>query len=361
MIPIAKPLIGDNEKKAVLEVLESGMLAHGKKAKELEKKFAEFIGSKHAVLTTSGTTALQLMLLAGGIKPGDKIITTAFTFSATADTIAMCGAVPVFVDIDENSFNISPEAIEHALITVKNIKAIVVVHLYGLPANMNEIMEIAQKYNVQVYEDAAQAHGASINGTKVGSIGLAGAFSFYPTKNMTCGGGGIITTNDSNLANQAALLANHGQTGPYKHNILGFNYRSNDIQAAIGIVQLKNLPSFNRDRQLNASYYSGNIKNPLITLPTTKKKCRHVYNLYTIKCNQRDKLLSFLQARGIGAKIYYPTLLQNQNSIQSYGYIDCGCKVANIVSNQVLSLPVHPSLTTQELKHIVDTVNDFKG
>lgn len=250
MIPIAKPNIGEEEKNAVMEVLESGMLAQGLKVKEFEERFAKYIGTKYAVATSNGTTALHIALLSSGIKKGDEVITTPFSFIASATSILFCNAVPVFADIKTKTFNINPNKIEKAI--TKKTKAIMVVHLYGQSSEMDRIKEIANKKKLSLIEDACQAHGAENNGKRVGSIGDIGCFSFYPTKNMTTGEGGMITTNDHVIAEKVRLLRDHGQKERYEHVIVGYNYRMTNIAAAIGIEQLQKLEQFNKKRRENA-------------------------------------------------------------------------------------------------------------
>ncbi len=238
-VNIAQPQIGKEEIKAVTEVLKSGMLAQGPKVAEFEEKFAKFIGVKCAIATTSGTTALHVALLSAGIGPGDEVITTPLTFIATANAILYTGARPVFVDIDEATYNINPDLIEKVI--TEKTKAIMPVHLYGQSANMTKIMAVARKHKLTVIEDACQAHGARWKEKKVGSFGI-GAFSFYPTKNMTTGEGGMITTDSKEIYEKACLIRAHGSKVKYYHDILGYNFRLTDIGAAIGIEQLKKLP-----------------------------------------------------------------------------------------------------------------------
>ena len=251
-INIASPQIGKEEIKAVTDVMKSGMLAQGPRVAEFEEKFAKFIGTKYAVATSSGTTALEVALRAHGIKEGDEVITTPFTFIASANSILYTGARPVFVDIDPETFNIDPDLIEKAI--TKKTKAILPVHLYGSACDMTKIMQIAKKHHLDVIEDACQAHGAEWKNKKVGSFGT-GTFSLYPTKNMTTGEGGMITTNDKEVYEQALLIRAHGSKVKYYHDILGYNYRMTDIEGAIGIEQLKKLPKFNKARQANARVF----------------------------------------------------------------------------------------------------------
>ena len=361
MIPIAIPQLGEKEIQAIANLNASGPVPPGVKVQEFEEKFAEYIGANYAIMTSSGPTALQLMLLAAGIKPGDKVITTPFNFSAAADSIVLCGAEPVFIDVEEYSFNMSSAALKQALQTVSGVKAVLVTHLYGLPADMAEIVGLADSCGIQVFEDTFQALGARIDGRRVGSIGRAGAFSFHAVHNMTCAGGGMITTNDSGLAEAAQQLVSLPQNRVRPQLMSGIYCKSNDLQAVIGIHQLDRLAGFNRERQLNAFYYSGNITNSAIILPLIRRKQEHVYNFYTIKTRSRDKLLSYLLNSGIQAQVFYPHLIQKLDSYQRLVFHDCGCPVAEQLSNHVLSLPVHPALTLDQLQYTVDKLNDYVG
>ncbi len=362
MIPIAKPLIGEEEKQAVLDVLASGMLAQGPKVKEFEQAFALFIGAKHAIATSNGTTALHAALLAHNIKQGDEVITSPFSFIATANTIQMAGATPVFVDIDSQTFNLNPDKIEQAI--TKNTKAIMPVHLYGNPANMQQIQAIAKKHNLIIIEDACQAHGASyqINQQiqKVGSQHTA-CFSFYPTKNITTGEGGIITTNDDNLADKMRKLIAHGSSIRYYHDHLGYNYRMTDIAAAIGIEQLKKINQFNNARIKNATYLTKHLSQiPGIIPPTIT--AGHVFHQYTIRITtdfpkNRDELSKHLTQHSIGNAIFYPVPIHKQNAYSEYRHLSF--PITETITNEVLSLPIHPSLTEQELDHITKTIKEI--
>lgn len=360
MIPIAKPLLGEEEKRAVLEVLDSGIISQGPKVEEFEKKFAEFIGVKHAIATSNGTTALHVALLARGIGPGDEVITTPFTFIATANAIKMAGATPIFVDIEEESFNINPDLIE-TVITPKT-KAIMPVHLYGRAAQMDKIIEIARKYNLLVIEDACQAHGAEFAGKKVGSF-RDSCFSFYPTKNMAVGEGGMITTNDDEVAKKVRMLINHGSEKRYYHDLVGYNYRMTDLAAAIGIEQLKKLPSFNEKRKRNAQYLS-------MQLPRTKGIIApevvdgHVFHQYTIRITNdfplsRDQVLERLKEKEIGSAVFYPVPIHKQKAYAEYS--SQFFPVAERLAQEVISLPVHPSVTEEELQYIVNVFKEMSS
>ncbi|MEK6968836.1 MAG: DegT/DnrJ/EryC1/StrS family aminotransferase [Nanoarchaeota archaeon] len=358
MIPIAKPIIGEEEKRAVLEVLNSGMLAQGKKVTEFETNFANYVGVKHAIATSNGTTALHAALLAHGIGPDDEVITTPFTFIATANAIKMVGAKPVFVDIEEDSLNLNPDLIE-AVITAKT-KAILPVHLFGLPADMKKIQESADKHNLIIIEDACQAHGAAFDGQKVGSFGT-GCFSFYPTKNITTGEGGIITTNDSALANKIKKIINHGSEKKYYHDCLGYNFRMTDIAAAIGIEQLKKINQFNQKRKENAILLNKILKDKQgIVLPLINEG--HSLHQYTIRIlpelgKTREEIIEILKQTGIDSSVFYPLPVHKQKSFAEYNHLTL--PVAEKVAQQVLSLPINPSVTTEEIELIGKTIKEL--
>ena len=356
MIPIAKPLLGAEEKRAVLEVLDSSILAQGKKVAEFEHDFARYIGVKHAIATSNGTTALHAALLAHNIQAGDEVITSPFSFIATANAIRMCGATPVFVDIDENTFNINPNLIEAAITT--KTKAIMPVHLFGLPAEMEAITKIAQKHNLIIIEDACQAHGAEFQGKKVGSFGT-GCFSFYPTKNMTTGEGGMITTNEDTIAAAIRNSINHGSTKKYYHDVVGFNYRMTDIAAAIGVEQLKKLEFFNRKRKENARYLNVALREiPGLVLPQEKNHVFHQYTIRIIPSNvkKREEVKHFLTQKEIGTAVFYPVPIHKQNAYREYHHLSF--PVTEKICQEVLSLPVHPLLSPEEIDFICTTMQE---
>ncbi|MCU0850992.1 MAG: DegT/DnrJ/EryC1/StrS family aminotransferase [Candidatus Thermoplasmatota archaeon] len=354
MIPIAKPLIGDEEKTAVMNVLNSGMLASGPRTEEFEKKFAEYVGTKYAIATTSGTTALHLGLLGLGVTKHDEVILPSFSFIATANAVLFCDAVPVFCDVDPRTFNLAPEKIEK-LIT-KKTKAIMPVHLYGQAADMNPIQEIAQKHSVHIIGDACQAHGAVYDGKMVGSFGDVECFSFYPTKNMTTGEGGMVTTNNQEVAELIISLRNHGREKTkwgYEHGRLGYNYRMTDIGAAIGLEQLKKLPKNIQMRQKNAAYFDAHLKT--VEIPYVLPKATHAYHQYTIKSKNRDALTASLKKNEIGFGIYYPQPLHTYKHLKKYAHDDL--KNSETLGNEVVSLPVHPALSSQDIDTIVKVIN----
>ena len=361
-IPIANPVLDEADIKAVAEVLGSGALAQGLKVARFEEGFASYIGTRYAIATSSGTAALHTTLLAQGIGQGDEVITTPFSFIASANAILFCQAKPVFVDIDENTYNIKSGLISEK-ITPKT-KAIIAVHLYGQPCDMKEIASICHQNNLVLIEDACQAHGAEYAGKKVGSFGT-GCFSFYPTKNMTTGEGGIITTNDESIARRARMIRDHGQKERYLHQILGYNYRMTDIAAAIGICQLKKLDEFNQKRMENAAFLSGKIgKIGGLVPPFTMPEAEHVFHQFTIRVTadfgiSRDELKARLKSKGVSAEVYYPLPIHKQPYYQELGYGNEHLPNSEKAAREVLSLPVHPSLTKEELNYIVQTIKDI--
>ncbi|AKB84744.1 DegT/DnrJ/EryC1/StrS aminotransferase family protein [Methanococcoides methylutens] len=353
MIPIAKPDIGKEEIDAVSKVMTSGIIAEGKRVAEFESAFADYIGTEHAVAVNSGTAALHTALLAHGIGKGDEVITTSFSFIATANSIMYTGAKPVFADIDPETFNIDPEKIEDSI--TNDTKALMPVHLYGHPAEMKAINEIAEDHGLAIIEDACQAHGAIYNGKKVGSFGT-GAFSFYPTKNMTTGEGGIITTNDSEVARKARMIRAHGSQERYLHEMVGYNFRMTDIAAAIGLVQLKKIERYNSARRKNAYLLSERLKDiPGITVPTIRKGCGHVFHQYTIRVNNREELVTKLKQNEIGTGVYYPIPIHMQPTYIEAGY-NYDLPICEKAAKEVVSLPVHPGVSEQDIEQVIENV-----
>ena len=359
MIPIAKPIIGEEEISAVTEVLRSGVIAEGQRVKDFEAAFATYVGTSFAVAVNSGTAALHVALLAHGIGAGDEVITTPFSFVATSNSVLFTGAKPVFADIREDTFNIDPESIVEK-ITPKT-KAIIPVHLYGQAADMKAITEIAQDKDLIIIEDACQAHGATFEGKNVGSFG-SGTFSFYPTKNMTTSEGGIITTNDAAIAEKARMIRSHGSKQRYYHEMLGFNLRMTDIAAAIGLVQLRKINDFNDSRINNARHLNRGLHNIRgINLPYVDKRCGHVFHQYTVRISNdisRDEVASFLNKNDIGTGIYYPLPIHQQPFYRELGYSD-SLPVSERASKEVLSLPVHPSINKEDLDTISETLREI--
>lgn len=354
MIPISKPYITEAEKTAVLEVLDSGMLAQGPRVAELEARFVDICGTKCAVATSSGTTALHLALLAHGIGPGDEVITTPFTFIASANSILFVGAKPIFVDVEEDTFNLNPALVEEAI--TPNTKAIMPVHLYGQPCNMGAITDIAQRRGLMVVEDCAQAIGARFEGKVVGSFGT-GVFSLYATKNVMSGEGGMITTDDEGVAEYCRMARNHGMKRRYYHEMLGYNFRMSDLHAAIGLAQIGRLEEMTQKRRENAAYLSANI-NSVIT-PKVGPDVEHVWHQYTIRVDDgrdRDAAVRRLNEAGVGTGIFYPVPVHKQGYMREV-IGDLYLPVAEQMAAEVLSLPVHPHLTKSDLEKIVSEVN----
>jgi dTDP-4-amino-4,6-dideoxygalactose transaminase len=356
MIPVSKPSIGEAEKQAVMEVLDSGMLAQGPRTAKFEERFAQMCGVKHAIATTSGTTALHLALLAHGIGEGDEVITTPFTFIASANSILFTGARPVFVDIDPETFNLDPQLIEKAI--TPRTKAIMPVHLYGYVCNMDALQAIADKHGLAIVEDACQAVGATYHDKQAGSFGT-GCFSLYATKNVMSGEGGMITTSDDSIAEKCRMLRNHGMQRRYYHDLLGFNFRMTDLCAAIGLVQLDRLEEFTAKRRANAAYLNAKIES--VITPKVKDGYGHVWHQYTVRVDRgrdRDGAVKQLADAGIGSGIFYPVPAHQQ------GYMheivgEVRLPIAEQLAKEVISLPVHPQLSQSDLETIVAKVNQL--
>lgn len=361
-IPMANPNIGEEEARAVYEVVKSGWLNEGKKVEEFETNFAEYIGTKHAVAFFNGTVALHAVLHALGIKNGDEVIVPSFTFISTANSVLFTGAKPVFADIDENTFNISPEDIANKI--TNKTKAIIPVHYAGQSADMKELMELAEDHNLYLIEDAAEAHGAEYANKKVGSFGTAAMFSFTPTKNITTGEGGMITTNDSDLAKNLRIIKNHGQIEQYNHVVLGYNYRMTEMQGAIGIEQLKKLPDIILKKQHNQQYLTNKLSQIKgIIPPYVSPNCNHVYMIYSIMIDEelieieRDQLIVKLHENGISSKIYFPPA-HTQTLYKNLGY-EVSLPITEKVYRKILSLPCYSKLNINELDYMIKTIKEI--
>lgn len=351
MINAAQPIIGDEERAAVDRVMRSGMLAQGPEVAAFEQEFAAVVDGRHCVAVNSGTSALHMAFLAAGVGPGDEIIVPSFSFAATANAVALAGATPVFVDIEADYFSIDPAAVEAAI--TPRTKGIMPVHLYGHPSDLVSLSDIAARHGLLLFEDAAQAHAASLNGIPVGAWGIAGSFSFYPTKNMTSGEGGMVTTADETVARQMRLLRNQGMEKRYANEIVGFNTRMTDLHAAIGRVQLGKLAGWTSTRQENAAFLSEAITE--VITPPTAPGAVHVFHQYTVRIegHDRDAFAAELTARGVGNGVYYPTPIHRLPSFE----LDLDLPVTEKVAAQCLSLPVHPALSRDDLETIAETVN----
>jgi perosamine synthetase len=357
VIPAARPLIGDEERRAVDAVLRSGMIAQGPEVEAFEKEFGELVDGRHCVAVNSGTSALHLGLLAAGVGAGDEVIVPSFSFAATANAVRLAGAEPVFVDIAAADFNVDPDAVAAAV--TDRTAAIMPVHLYGHPAPMGTLTAIADRHGLTVVEDAAQAHGAALDGRPVGSFGRVAAFSFYPTKNMTTGEGGMIVTDDAEVARQARLLRNQGMEQRYRNEVVGFNTRMTDIAAAIGRVQLTKLPAWtDRRRAVAAGLDAGLGDLQGVTVPPVADGARHVYHQYTIRlAADRDGVQQRLADAGVGSGVYYPTPI---HELPSFG-LELDLPETARAAAEVLSLPVHPSVTDDEVDTIVAAVQQAVG
>ncbi len=360
LIPSNRPILGAEEIAAVKEVLETGMLTHksgaGTFTLRFEEAFAKFIGVKHAIAVNSGTAALHAALLAFDIKHGDEVIAPPFSFIAATNMVLLNGAKVVFADISPDTFNLDPEKVEAAI--TSNTKAIMPVHLYGHPADMNLLMELAKKHDIAVIEDACQAHGSKYRGRDVGTIGDVGCFSLYPSKIITTGEGGLLTTNDEELAERLKQIRTHGEIRPYEYVQLGHNYRMPELQSAIGQAQVKRLPEFLHQRKTNAAYLTKHLRDiEGIVLPTQASWAIHNWYLYTIRISpprNRDKIQRTLHRAKIDAAIYYEIPLHLTPIYrQLFQYKEGLMPVSEQAAKEVLSLPVHPALTKEELEWIV--------
>ena len=364
MIQITRPFIGKEEKKALIEVIDSGIIAQGPKVKKAEEKLAEYCGTKHAVLLNSGTAGLHTALHVLGIDKDDEVITTPFTFIATANTILMQGAKPVFADVDPNTFNIDPKLIKEKI--TKKTKAIITVDLYGHLCDYNQINKIAKDNKLFVVEDSCQAIGAEFNGKKAGTFGDIGVFSFYATKNITCGEGGAVVTNNMYYADKSKLFRQHGMSalGTYDYNDVGYNYRMTDMNAAMLIEQLKKIELITKKRIENAEYLNkelGKIKG--IKTPIIKKGNKHAFNQYTVRVDDnfklsREELIGHLSKNEISSNVYYPKPLHLCGNFRKLGYKEGDFPVAEKLSKQALSLPVHPNLTKDDIIKITNAIKE---
>jgi dTDP-4-amino-4,6-dideoxygalactose transaminase len=340
---------------AVAEVLDSQVCILGPKVAELEQRVADLSDCRFGVGVSSGTDALLASLMALDIGTGDEVITTTFTFFATAGCISRTGAVPVFVDIDSHTYNLDPSKIEAAI--TSRTKAIIPVHLYGQMCDMDPIMEIAAKHNLYVIEDAAQAISATYKGRKAGSIGTVGCFSFFPSKNLGgAGDGGMIVTNDEALHQKMLMLRNHGAEPKYFHRYVGGNFRLDSIQAAILLVKLPYLESWTEARRRNAAYYTGRFEGFAIGTPFVRPECATIYNQYVIRTQDRDEVMRQLKANSIGMEIYYPRPLHLQECFSQLGYLEGAFPVSEAAARESLAIPVYPELAPAMLEFIAETV-----
>ncbi len=365
MIPISKPLIEEEEINAVVEVLKSGMIAQGPKTAELEDMFAKLCGTKHAVAFSNGTTAIHTAVRALGVSDGDEVITVPFTFVATANPVLMERGKVVFVDISEDDFCINPNKIEEKI--TDKTKAIIPVDLFGQVYKYKEVKEIADKHNLKILEDACQAVGATQDGKTAGSFGDVGAFSLYATKNIATGEGGMLTTDDDEIARQAKMFRHHGQDEAvrYEYLALGHNYRLTDLAAALGVEQMKKIDRIINIRVRNANLYNEGFSDiEGIITPKVIGNNTHVYHQYTIRVTQgygktRDELMTFLKENEIGCGVYYPKPLHLHEHFRKMGYKEGDFPVSEKLSKEVLSLPVNPFVTEQDIELVIEKIREF--
>jgi dTDP-4-amino-4,6-dideoxygalactose transaminase len=352
--------IKEEVNEAIAEVVESQGFRLGPKVEALEAEIARYCGTKRAVGVASGTDAILLALMAVGVGRDDEVITTPYTFFATAGAVTRVGAVPVFVDIDPATYNIDPAGIEAAI--TPRTKAILPVHLYGQCADMDPINEIAERHGIPVVEDAAQAIGSEYKGRRAGSLGAAGCFSFFPSKNLGgYGDGGMITTDSDEMADLLISLREHGQTETYHHWTIGTNSRLDALQAAVLLVKLRYLDGWSDGRARNADYYSSRFEGTAVTPPLREEWSRHIYNQYIVRAPERDALLAHLREQGIGCAIYYPVPLHLQECFRPLGYGDGDLPESERAARETISIPVFSLLTEEEREHVADTVLAFVG
>ncbi len=354
VIPAAKPIIGDEEREAVDRVLRSGMIAGGPEVAAFESEFGgQVAGGWQCVAVNSGTAGSHLGLLAAGVGRGDEVIVPSFTFAATANSVALTGATPIFVDIEPETFCLDPAAVEAAI--TPRTKGVMPVHLYGHPANMTALNALAQKHGIAIFEDAAQAHGAQWQGQSVGTFGEFGMFSLYPTKNMTSGEGGMVSCHDADFARRVQLLRNQGMERRYENEVVGFNARMTDVHAAIGRVQLTKLAGWTQQRQANAKFFDDNLEG--VVIPVVVPGAVHVYHQYTIRVvdQDRDAFAARLLELGVGTGVYYPI---PNHRLPSFN-LTLDLPQTESAAKEVLSLPVHPSLSSADLEKIVTAINSL--
>ncbi len=358
-VPLSRPTITEQMKQAVIKTLESLRFINGPNAKNFETEFARFCEAKHATAVSSGTAAIHLSLMALGLNPGDEVITVSNSFIATASPVLLLKGKVRFAEIDPEIYNMDPTKIED-LITERT-KVLIPVHLYGHPADMKPIMEIASKHDLKVIEDACQAHGALYHGKKVGGLGDVSCFSFFPSKNMTTGGdGGMIVTNDEEIHEKVHVLRNHGRKSKYLHDYLGLNYRLSEIQCAIGEEQLKNLNEWTDKRREHARVYTKELKE-IVSTPIEKEWARSVYYVYVIRSKRRDELREFLKQNGIETGIYYPVPIHKQPIFKQEPFSKVELPITEKYANEILALPLFPSLSAEQRDFVILKIKEFFG
>jgi len=358
-VPLIDVGVGDREVEVAAESVRSGQLASNGQVEAFEDAFAAFCSADHAVGTSNGTTALHTALTVLGIGDGDRVLTSPFSFVATANAIRLAGAEPVFADIDMETFTLDPHAVRRRIARLDgSIDAILAVHLYGLPAAMDELSEIAAEEDAVLVSDAAQAHGATYEGDPVGSLADVACFSFYPTKNMTTGEGGAVVTDDPAVAERCRQFINHGRGHDGRKVQVGHNFRMTDIAAGIGLVQLEKLPKFNRLRRAHAGRLTDALEGGKLIPPVEPRDRRHVYHQYTLQTQHREALAEHLDAHGIETGVYYDTPIHRQPAYRDY---DCELPVAERMAAEALSVPVHPGLSQDEIERVASALKSFSA
>ncbi len=351
--------IKDEIEVGLKQVFEKGNFILGQEEKDFEDNFAKYCGVRYGVGVNSGTDALYLAMASLGIGPGDEVILPTFTFIATALCVSYTGAKPVFVDIEETTYNLDPKKVGKAI--TKNTKAIIPVHIYGQSADMDVIRNLAQKHGIKVAEDAAQAHGATYQGKKIGSLGDVACFSFYPTKSLGAfGDGGMIVTDNKEIFDRAMMLRDYGRTGRYEHKIKGYNSRLDTVQAVILSAKLKRLDSWNKMRNENARYYCELLKDlDGVIAPTIKDDRTHVFQTFAVRLKNRDQVCVGMKEKGIGVLIHYPIPLHLQEAYKELGYKKGDFPVAERIADEILSIPMYPHMTKKQIKHVCKTLEDL--
>ncbi|OFI05784.1 UDP-2-acetamido-2-deoxy-3-oxo-D-glucuronate aminotransferase [Clostridium acetireducens DSM 10703] len=343
---------------AIKDVLESTQFIMGPNVKELEKEIADFTGVKYGIGVANGTDSLMLTLKALGVGSGDEVITTPFTFFASAEVTSVLGAIPVFADIDKNTYCIDPKSIEEKI--TEKTKAIIPVHIFGQMCDMDSIMDIAKRHNIPVIEDACQAIGAEYKGKKAGSFGVAGCYSFFPTKNLGCyGDGGMIVTNDQDLAEKIKMLRVHGSKVKYHHEVIGYNSRLDEIQAAILRVKFKYLNKYNELRREKAKIYNELLKDTPVVLPVEEKNYKHIYHQYSICVEKRDDMVSYLKNKGVATSIYYPIPVHLLKVYENLAYKKGDLPVTENICERVFALPMYPELPIEQQEYVVSCIKEF--
>ncbi len=357
-------IIKEEIDEAIGRVLNKGWFVLGEETAGIEEEFASYCGTKYAVGVGSGTEALHLSLLACGVKPGDEVITAPNTAVPTVSAISFANSNPIFVDIEPDTYTIDPFKLDAYLkrkSSTKKLKVIIPVHLFGHPADMDPILEVARKYGLKVIEDACQAHGAEYKGRKAGSLGDVGCFSFYPTKNLGAyGDGGMVVTNDKEIAQKVRMLRNYGEEKKYYNVIKGFNSRLDELQAAILRVKLKYLGQWNKTRRKHAHFYNSLLEDSIVTIPKEKNYAKHVFHLYVIRTKKRDKLQEWLKNKGIITAIHYPQPIHFHPAYKELGYKKDDFPLSEKYAEEILSLPMFPELKKDQIEYICNTIKEFQ-